>query len=73
MGDMTASGDGCLADSVAETVALSPGDLLAAGSGDRGHEFAGQVVDVELIVDVDVDQGVPVGEADAQPVSGDLG
>jgi hypothetical protein len=31
-------------------------------------------MDVELaLVDVDVDQGLPVGEADAQRLSGDLG
>ena len=57
-----------LADSGADPVALGAGDLLAAGSGDRGQEFAGQVVDVEFgLVDVDVDQGVPVCVADAQP------
>jgi hypothetical protein len=39
-----------------------------------GQKFVGLVVDVELgLVDVDVDQGVPVREADAQRLSGDLG
>jgi len=49
------------AASVADTVALGPGDLPAAGPGDHGEGVAGLVVDVELgIVDIDVDQGVPV-------------
>ncbi len=62
-----------LADFVTDTVALGPGDLLAAGSGNHGEDFAGLVVDVELeFVDDDVDQGVPMGEADLQPLPGDL-
>jgi hypothetical protein len=67
-------GDGWLSGSVADTVALGPGDLLAAGSGGHDEGFAGLVVDVELgVVDDDVDQGVPVGEADLQALPGDLG
>ena len=63
-----------LADSVADTVALGPGDLLGAGSGDHRKGLPVLVVDVELaFVDVDVDQGVPVGVADPQDLSGDLG
>ena len=42
--------------------------------GDHHEGRSGLVVDVELgLVDVDVDQGVPVGEADAHRLSGDLG
>jgi hypothetical protein len=58
------------------TIALRPGDLLAAGSADYPQGLAGLVIDAELgvvDVDVDVDQGVPMGVADAQPLPGDLG
>jgi hypothetical protein len=46
--------------------------LLVLGTTTRGSPAL--VVDVELrVVDDDVDQGVPVGEADLQPLPGDLG
>src|SRR3954468_18977055 len=76
MGDRAASGDGSrfLTESVADTVALGPGDLLGAGSGDHRKGLPVLVVDVELaFLDVEGAQGVPVGEADTQRLSGDLG
>jgi hypothetical protein len=64
------SSAGADSDSVAGTVALGPGDLLPASPGHYDESIAGEVVDVELgLMNVDIDQGVPVRVANAQPGS----
>jgi len=63
-----------LPDPIADPYPLLRLTSLPPGSGNHYQEFAVLAVDVELgLVDGDVDQGVPVGEADGKPLPGDLG